>query len=129
MEEGKDYEMTRENLMNALLAVRDPENGEPLVEGVLKREEAYNGPYLSSAPDLVTIPRKGYDLKGTFGRPTLTAASEVMGIHTYDDAFLYVRDREIRGNNNTFGIMDAYAAALKLTGMKRPQGVEAEDLL
>ncbi len=129
VEEGKDYEMTRENLMNALLAVRDPENGEPLVEGVLKREEAYNGPYLSSAPDLVTIPRKGYDLKGTFGRPTLTAASEVMGIHTYDDAFLYVRDREIRGNNNTFGIMDAYAAALKLTGMKRPQGVEAEDLL
>ncbi|NIO04902.1 MAG: nucleotide pyrophosphatase [Proteobacteria bacterium] len=127
--EGRDYEMTRENLMSALLEVHDPENGEPFVERVLKREEVYKGPYLSSAPDLVAIPRRGYDLKGTFSKPTLTAASEVTGIHTYDDALLYVRDREIRGSDNAFGIMDAYAAALKLTGMKKPQGIEAEDLI
>ncbi len=126
---GKDYEMTRQNLIEAFRGLHDPETGEPLVEKVVKRETVYDGPYLSSAPDLVAIPREGYDLKGNFAKPSLTAKSEVMGMHTYDDALLYVRDREIRKGDNTFGIMDAYAAVLKLMGIKRPEGVEAKDVI
>jgi predicted AlkP superfamily phosphohydrolase/phosphomutase len=129
VEEGRDYEMTRENLIEALLGVRDPESGELLIERVLKREEVYDGPHLSSAPDLVAIANRGYDLKGNLDKPTLTATSEVMGMHTYDDALFYVRDREIRRDDNRFGITDAYSAVLKMMGVRKPDGVEAEDLI
>ena len=54
--------------------------------------------------------------------------SEVGGMHTYDDAFLYVRNREIQKDDNGFGIMDAYGAVLKLMDVKKPAGVEAEEL-
>jgi len=127
--EGREYEMVRQNLMEALQGLRDPEKGEPIVRTVIKREEIYDGPFLFSAPDLMVIPNKGYDLKGNFGNATLTKSSEVMGVHTYDDALLYVKNREIQKEDNEFGIMDAYAAVLKLMGLKKPEGVEAQDLI
>jgi len=129
VEEGREYEMTRQNLIEGLLGVRDPEEGEPIIKKVVKREEIYSGPYLFSAPDLVAIPNMGYDLKGNFSKPTLTMRSEVMGMHTDDDALLYVRNREIQKGDKRFGIMDAYSAVLKLMDLRRPEGVEAEDLI
>ncbi len=129
VEEGREYETTRDNLAEALLGIRDPETGEPIIKEVRKREEIYHGPYLSSGPDLLAIPNNGYDLKGNFGKPTLTVRSEVTGMHSYDDALLCVRHREIKKKDNTFGIMDACSAVLKLMDIKRPEGVEAEDLI
>ena len=129
VEGGQAYEMVRQNLTEGLLGVRDPETGESIIKSVLKREDIYDGPHLLSAPDLVVIPNKGYDLKGSFAKPTLTAGSEVMGMHTYDDALLFVRNREIQKEDNRFGIMDSYSVVLKLMNIKRPEGVEAEDLI
>ena len=125
---GREYEMTRQTLIEALSTFRDPENGQSIVEKVHKREEVYSGPYLVSAPDLVVIPHDGYDLKGNFAKPALTMKTGVVGMHTYDDAFLYLRNREIQKEDNRFGITDVYAAVLKLMDLKRPVGVEAEDL-
>lgn len=129
VEEGREYEMTRQNLIEGLLGIRDPEKGEPIIRRVQRSEEVYNGPYLSRAPDLLAIPHNGYDLKGSFAKPTLTTRSEVMGMHTYDDALLFVRNREIQKQDNGFGIMDAYSVVLKLMDTRRPEGVEAEDLI
>ncbi|MBW2056323.1 MAG: alkaline phosphatase family protein [Deltaproteobacteria bacterium] len=127
--EGREYERTREDLTEGLLGIRDPEGGNPIIRAVLKREEVYTGPYLASAPDLVAIPADGYDLKGSFGKPAFTMRSEVTGMHTYDEAFLFVRDREIHKEDNGFAIMDAYSVVLKLAGVERPADVEAEDLI
>ena len=129
VEGGQAYEMVRQNLTEGLLGVRDPETGESIIKNVLRREDIYDGPHLLSAPDLVVIPNKGYDLKGSFAKPTLTARSEVMGMHTYDDALLFVRNREIQKEDNRFGIMDSYSVVLKLMNIKKPDGVEAEDLI
>jgi predicted AlkP superfamily phosphohydrolase/phosphomutase len=129
VEQGQTYEVTRQNLTEGLLEIRDPENGEPIIRKVLKREEVYHGPYLSSAPDLIAIPHNGYDLKGSFNKPVLTARSEIMGVHTYDDALLFVRNRDIEKDNNRFGIMDAYSVVLQLIGIPRPEGIDAENLI
>jgi predicted AlkP superfamily phosphohydrolase/phosphomutase len=129
VEEGQAYEMTRQNLTEGLLGIRDPERGEPIIRTVLKREEVYKGPYLPSAPDLVAIPNEGYDLKGNFTKSTLTARGEVEGMHTYDDALLFVRNREIQKEDNEFGIMDSYSVVPRLMGLKRPEGVDAADLI
>lgn len=50
------YATTREALRQALLDVRDPVDGRPLLAQVHRREELYHGPYLERAPDLTCEP-------------------------------------------------------------------------
>jgi predicted AlkP superfamily phosphohydrolase/phosphomutase len=58
---GAEYE----DVCNALIGAlrndwRDPMTGEPVVEQALRKEDAYTGEYLFSAPDLVITWRPGY---------------------------------------------------------------------
>ncbi len=53
----------------------------------------------------------------------------MVGMHTYDDAFLYLNDAEISKENNTFGLMDVMPTILKLMGVKLPEDLDGEPLL
>ncbi len=58
---GNEYQQVRDVLIKELSNNwRDPQNGNPIVEQVLKKEEAYSGAYLFNAPDLVVVYRPGY---------------------------------------------------------------------
>ncbi len=46
------YEPLRERLIQGLLTLRDPHDGQPVVAAVWRREEVFEGPYLALAPDL-----------------------------------------------------------------------------
>jgi predicted AlkP superfamily phosphohydrolase/phosphomutase len=50
------YESVRDELREALLAYRDSETGERIVEAVLTSEDLPSGPYDSLAPDLIAVP-------------------------------------------------------------------------
>lgn len=50
---GKEYESIREGLSDRLMELADPDTGESVVEKVWKREELYDGPFLSRIPDVV----------------------------------------------------------------------------
>ncbi len=54
--EPRDYESVRQRVMDALRQLRDPATGQPLVEQIIPREQAYISsfpmPYLHRAPDL-----------------------------------------------------------------------------
>jgi predicted AlkP superfamily phosphohydrolase/phosphomutase len=54
---GQEYEDLKEEIVRQALTLRDPRNGEPLVERVYRREELYSGPYLARTPDLIVQPR------------------------------------------------------------------------
>jgi predicted AlkP superfamily phosphohydrolase/phosphomutase len=49
---GKEFETVRDDIVNGLLRLKDPETGEYVVEKVVKKEEIYHGPFLDRAPDL-----------------------------------------------------------------------------
>ena len=49
---GEEYNEVREMLIQELLKLEAPGTGEPIVEKVLTREDAYWGPFVSKAPDL-----------------------------------------------------------------------------
>jgi predicted AlkP superfamily phosphohydrolase/phosphomutase len=53
VEPGAPYEALRERLMAGLMALRDPERGEPVLQAVYRREELYEGPFLDLLPDVV----------------------------------------------------------------------------
>ncbi|MBN1425948.1 alkaline phosphatase family protein [Candidatus Fermentibacteria bacterium] len=48
-----EYEGTRQEIIEKLCAVRDPDTGDQVIHRVQRREEVYAGPYLDYAPDLM----------------------------------------------------------------------------
>lgn len=62
VEPGADYERTRDEIADTLLAWKDPELGRPLVSRAIRREEAWHGARLDEAPDLVLLPHDDADI-------------------------------------------------------------------
>jgi predicted AlkP superfamily phosphohydrolase/phosphomutase len=63
--------------------------GQPAIRRVFTREEAFHGPLLDRAPDLVAISHDGFDLKGTTRGREVFAPTHFQGMHTWDDAFVW----------------------------------------
>ena len=53
IDKGEEYEAVREDIINVLQGLQDPETGEKVARGVFKKEEVYSGPYMEEAPDIL----------------------------------------------------------------------------
>lgn len=62
VEPGQEYEALREEVVQALQALRDPRTGALVLQRVFRREEVYRGPYLASAPDILLELTEGYEV-------------------------------------------------------------------
>jgi predicted AlkP superfamily phosphohydrolase/phosphomutase len=56
VERGRDYERTRDEIMEAMTSYIDSDLGRPLVGRCLKGEDVYHGARAEEAPDLVLLP-------------------------------------------------------------------------
>jgi predicted AlkP superfamily phosphohydrolase/phosphomutase len=59
---GAEYERTRDELADAVLAWRDPKLRRPLVSQCLRREQVYSGARFEEAPDLILLPENPDDI-------------------------------------------------------------------
>jgi predicted AlkP superfamily phosphohydrolase/phosphomutase len=50
---GEEYENVRSHIIEALTDLQDPDTGEHIIDRVYRREELYEGPYVTNAPDLL----------------------------------------------------------------------------
>ena len=83
-----DYDAVRAELKAAIEGLEGPD-GRPVVERVVEREDAFHGDHVDIAPDLVAIPRDGFDLKAGFsGHDEVFDVGPRNGMHTFDDASL-----------------------------------------
>ncbi len=55
VEPGPDYAAARQEVADALAALRHPVSGQPLVERVIPAEEVVHGPYAAQGPDLYLV--------------------------------------------------------------------------
>jgi uncharacterized sulfatase len=89
-----EYEEVRAELKADLEALEGPE-GNPVVDRVETRENAYRGDHDDIAPDLTVIPNHGFDLKAGFkGSDEVFDTGPRNGMHSFDNACLYVDDPE-----------------------------------
>lgn len=63
-----------------------------LFAAVLLGRDIYGQSCYEHAPDLVVVPRKGYDVKATVSGETITSRDIFTGMHTHEDAFVIVND-------------------------------------
>jgi predicted AlkP superfamily phosphohydrolase/phosphomutase len=124
---GAEYERLREELARSLSDLRDPDTGELMVARVYLREEIYCGPAFPRAPDLLVQTRDGYDAKGSLHHPTLTGRSPLTGMHTFDDAMLYIRGaRQLRDSPS---IVDVMPTILRLMDIPVPDELDGQPCL
>ena len=118
-----EYEPLRNEIAAAAMELVDPADGSKIIQAVFRGEELYHGSCSAAAPDLVLHPADGYDLKGALGKPTLTHRGSVLvGMHTFDDASLYVRGHKIKPG--TWSIVDAAPTVLALLGLPVPPSMD-----
>ncbi|MDH7487253.1 MAG: alkaline phosphatase family protein [Anaerolineae bacterium] len=126
--EPADYERVREEIAAAAEVLTDPDSGEKLVRRAYRREELYRGPYLEQAADLILAPVDGYDPKGALWKPHFTHKDQAMvGMHTYDDAFLYIADHSLPTDD--LSILDAMPTVLQLLDVPLPADLDGCGLI
>jgi predicted AlkP superfamily phosphohydrolase/phosphomutase len=86
----------------------------PFVQRVATREEAFFGPHVDRAPDLVLVSKNGWDLKGAVRTAELQGKGRLTGMHTQDDAFVLVRGAHPEGEAD---VQDVAATALHGLGL------------
>lgn len=85
---GQPYHQLRDELRQKLLALRDPLTQQPLFVAIHTREELYNGPYLTQAPDLIVSIHNEHDSPGGAVGQTLIDKPIVSGKHHPDGLFM-----------------------------------------
>ena len=123
----EEYEPLRTELTKKLLELRDPEGGERIIQRVYKKEEIYHGPLFDRAADLIAHPMNGYDLKGNVNKDRLGEKGPINGMHTYEDAFLYIKGKEI--NSEDFSIVDVMPTILDMMDVAKPPDLDGTSLI
>jgi predicted AlkP superfamily phosphohydrolase/phosphomutase len=117
-----------QRLVDDLADLRDPTTGELAYGRLLRREDAYHGPFAPLGPDVVLTLRPGYELKGSsratsvFGPP----GDGLGGMHTDDDAFLCVRGATLR--DGPYHLHDLAPTILELLGVE-PRGFQGRSVI
>ena len=83
-----DYERVRRELKEGLQQLAF-QNGRKITKRVYFKEELYHGPLADRAPDLIVLSHHGYDLKAKVKSDKVFGRSNLVGMHTQDDAFFF----------------------------------------
>jgi len=124
---GPQAEALKAELTRALLDMKDPDSGNPIIARVLRREEIYSGPYLEEGADLIAVPYDGYDLKANLRQPQFTNKTELVGMHTFDDAALFIKDHALP--DGEISIADLAPTILKMMDLPDTVRMEGRPLI
>jgi predicted AlkP superfamily phosphohydrolase/phosphomutase len=92
----EEYESVRDELKAKLEALEGPD-GRKVADRVATKEEVYRGEHADIAPDLTVVPNHGFDLKAGFkGHPEVFGVGPRNGMHSFDNACLFVDDEDTR---------------------------------
>ena len=110
-----EYEEVRADIRAELEALEGPD-GRPVADRVVPKEQAFDGTHDDIAPDLVVVPNHGFDLKSGFkGGDTVFDVGPRNGMHSFDNACLFVDDESIRvGDADLYDIAPTVLDLLEL---------------
>lgn len=133
VEPGAEYEAVRQQIIDAALALRDPENGDRVIAAAYRREDLYRGARLPHAPDLILhTDRAKYVSFGhaDFGSNRLVEPSVGQTGHHTMDGILIVHGHDIRLGAvlTKANIMDVAPTILFAAGLPVPANMDGRPL-
>jgi predicted AlkP superfamily phosphohydrolase/phosphomutase len=108
----EDYEAVRQRIIDGLMTLRDPKNGQPMVARAYRREELYHGAKLDLAPDIIiqwatyAYWGRGYDY---WGRGSSRQQKPVLEEPRFSDE----SDQPLTGAHRPDGILIAYGPHIR----------------
>ncbi len=99
--------------------------GKKVIKEIKSKEEIFGEICEGSPPDYLLIPENGFDLKGDIKDKRIFYNSELTGMHTYDDAFLFIKNYKIKKRPK---LKDVLPTILKILN-KSPEKLEGEVLI
>ena len=121
------YDRLRDELIGKLKKLSDPDTGERIIFRIYRKEEIYHGPLFDRAADLIAHPVDGYDLKGNVNKTQLGEKGPINGMHTYEDAFLYIKGRNV--SREEFSIIDVMPTILDMMDVAKPPDLDGTNLI
>jgi len=103
----ENYEPLRSEITERLAGLKDPDTGHPAIRQVYRREEIYNGPYVSKAPDLVLHWDYAYDCRERVG-------PEHHGVFEDEASYLPFADYKKTGVHRLEGVLLMYGPSVQL---------------
>ena len=130
---GAEYERVREEIRAGFAKLKDPKSGEPVFDRILTKEEAFDGPAVADAPDLVMMCRSGFITEyGPHSRYVVgpSQGSRFNGYHVLRGMFV-AAGPELRKGTTVEGarILDVAPTILHLLGLPVPRAMEGAALV
>ena len=119
-----DYESVRDEVIECFRALRDPDDGGPVLDRIHKREEVMHGPEAPGAPDLFPVCRDWtYELSdGLFSPNVITDYRELpRGFHHLDGIFGIAGPGIAPSKGHAAHLYDIAPTALYLAGCSLPE--------
>jgi predicted AlkP superfamily phosphohydrolase/phosphomutase len=119
-----EYESVRDDIIRRFSALTDPDDGKPVADRILKREEVVHGPEAKDAPDLFPVCRGySYELSdGTYSPGILDDYRKLpRGFHQVDGIFGIAGPGVEPAKNLKAHLYDITPTALYLAGLKVPE--------
>ncbi len=119
---GSEYEAVREEIITELKGLTDPETGQRIVEEIYRKEELYSGPHVSTAPDIVFLP-KGLEIVAfgeyEFASHRILDYSRVLSSSHRMDGILFMRGSGLKQGSTIMNgnIIDIAPTILYLLGL------------
>ena len=133
VKQGSEYEAVRDELIEALLALREPGSDLPVVVAARRREDVFEGPSLANAPDVIVDWRNGEYMpaeQGQFGGEVFCERwREYMswptsGSHRANGIFLAAGPGIARGRLDSVRLVDLAPTLLHAAGVATPANLE-----
>lgn len=130
---GPEYQELEERIYRAALALRDPRDGQPLVERVYRRQEIFQGRYTERTPDLL-VQTRGWEYMAfghaDFGSNKLVEPITGLSGHHRLDGILFMAGPGVKPGLELEGanIMDLTPTILHLMGQPVPQDLDGRVL-
>jgi predicted AlkP superfamily phosphohydrolase/phosphomutase len=104
-----DCEALVDELKEKLLGIAF--EGQTVINTAFLKNEIFHGTHADDGPDVYLLPNYGFDLKGSTSKDYIFGNSHFRGMHTYDDAHLFLSlpvDTEDMKIENVAGIVSQY---------------------
>jgi len=71
-------------------------NGKKVIKEIKSKEEIFGENPKGNPPEYLLIPENGFDLKSDLKEKEIFYNSQLQGMHTYEDAFLFIKNYKIK---------------------------------
>jgi predicted AlkP superfamily phosphohydrolase/phosphomutase len=117
---GKDYEKFREDLINKIKDLKDPETGQLIAKSVYKKEQIFSGFELENAPDILIESAENYSIVGGFSYSSLFESNpKEKATHRMNGMIIISGDNVKKGDINA-SIFDVAPTISSILGVSLP---------